>query len=443
VKYYTRVIVALLVMVALAFPFLDVQASDISSADYKTTVIVTNNSSATSDVSVPFTNNTSAMIAGGMLDTTATSLAMLNSSGTDVIVMPGVGSNPWVTFVSTIGASAQTNRYLYTDRITGVVTGGKIRWFPGSTGGVTADNTTLEYSNNFTQEIKGYFDVSASAVGANIANKPQAIRTFVGSSGNITSTIYATDNFSTDTWTDTGAKIRVNGGRLEYEAERSATDDRSYKDYGVQSNTLWNLDWKWYPTSSSNASGAGSAVVYFGLFDNTTNPNGYATDFLSFQGTLLNTGQYYAYIKVCDAGAQTLSTSITYTPATTYYVSLRRESAILASLSIYSDEARTTHIVGSPITFAIPATIQNLRYLQCSNLNDNAGAAIEAIGWIDDLSPSWTRPTVSATGLSSGEKTVTVSLSGGTFGISINGGAPITTAFAGSVPDNNNNWTDC
>jgi hypothetical protein len=415
-----------------------VRGSDVSGAQWIGTVQVTNNSTATTAVSTNFSLSSAGLISGGYTNSSLTDTS-IQYNGTDTVFMPGFGTASWAIFISTIGQSQNLNYNLYAKG----VTGGKIRYFPGPTGMITADSPTLEPSANFTQEHKGYFDVSASAVGANIAYKPQAIRTFVGSTGNITSIIYNTDQFNTDTWTDTGAKIRVNGGRLEYESERSATDDRSYKDYGIQDNTLWELDWTWYPTSSSNASGAGSALVYFGLFDNTANPNGYATDFLSFLGTLQGTGEYYAYIKACDASAQTQSTSITYTPATTYYVSLRRESAILASLSIYSDVARTTHIAGSPKTLAIPATLINLRYLQCTNLNNNLGATIEAIGWIDDLSPSWTRPTVSATGLSSGEHTIMAGLAGGTFGISIDGGALVTTAYAGSVPDNPNNWTDC
>jgi hypothetical protein len=431
-----RYLITLLVLMGLALnlfsPIGAHASSNVTGALYLGTIEVTNNSTDTTLTSTNLTLNTQALINTSILNSGANNTAILTNGGADAAFQPSVNTTyPWCFWVPSIGAYTTLGYSLYAgDNITG----GKIRWFPGPAGMITADSPTLEPSANFTQEHKGYFDVSASAVGANIAKKPQAIRTFVGSTGNITSTIYATDNFSTDTWTDTGAKIRVNGGRLEYESERSATNDRSYKDTGgIQSNTLWELDWTWYPTSSNNASGAGAALVYLGLFDNTTNPNGYATNFLSFKGTLLASGQYYAYIQTCNASVQTQSTTITYTPATTYYVSLRRESAILASLSIYSDKARATHIAGSPITFAIPATIVNLRYLQCSNLNDNLGAAIEAIGWIDDLSPSWTRPTVSATGLSSGEKTVSSGVpwwqTGNTLG------------FDGTL--SNNSYVDC
>lgn len=119
-------------------------ASDITGADFYGTITVTNNSTATTNVATTISGaNTTALIAGGYLNATATNCA-IQYSGADVAFMPGWGPYPWCVFVPTIGNNAQTFDTLYVKG----VTGGKLMYFPGSTGMTVSDGMT-EPGNNF------------------------------------------------------------------------------------------------------------------------------------------------------------------------------------------------------------------------------------------------------------------------------------------------------
>jgi len=137
-------------------------ASDISDADYMTTIQIVNTSASVEENNaVVFTMSTEAMIDAGMLNATATDAAMLDGSGEDVAFQPSVNATyPWCTFVDSIGGSSTQYHYLYS----GSVTGGKYRYFPGTGGMAVLDNATLEPgSDNFTIHLSGLIDTTAGA----------------------------------------------------------------------------------------------------------------------------------------------------------------------------------------------------------------------------------------------------------------------------------------
>lgn len=124
-------------------------ASDITNAKYMAKVTINNATTALTNAVATFTLSTSNLISSGMLNATATDCAMLNgTSGSDIYFMPAWSTNPWCTFVSSIGASTTQNQYLYTKD----VTGGTIRYFPGSAGGTVPDTMT-EPGNNCEYEF--------------------------------------------------------------------------------------------------------------------------------------------------------------------------------------------------------------------------------------------------------------------------------------------------
>lgn len=155
-----------------------VRASDISSAQYKTTVGIGNNGTAVTHQVTPFSLNTTDAIYGGMVNATAEDVSMVGG-GVDIAVMPGVGSNPWMTHVAALGQEGTVLQYLYS----GGVTGGKIRYFPGSTGMSANDSATLELGDNWTIEQRGLLNTSTT--GANLTSKGGAIRTYVSASGSV------------------------------------------------------------------------------------------------------------------------------------------------------------------------------------------------------------------------------------------------------------------
>jgi len=120
----------------------------------------------------------------------------MNSSANDTRVQTLGGLNkPWMVADNKtltaipVPANSQTNLYFVTGEseasVMDIITGG---------GGylTVADDADLEPSDNFSLEMSGYFDTSASAAGANITSKPDAFRLFNGNpSGNITAIIEA------------------------------------------------------------------------------------------------------------------------------------------------------------------------------------------------------------------------------------------------------------
>lgn len=164
-------------------------ASDIADAVYLSRIIAINSaSSSKSNVWGILDLSTEGMIASGMLNATATDAAARASGGDDIAFGPSVNSSyPWCFAVPDIGAYSQADIYLYTSE----VTGGKIRYFPDTTGmAVSNNNTNLQPSSNFTISMSGFINIDAGN-NKNLISKDAAIKIFVSpdSSGNITASI--------------------------------------------------------------------------------------------------------------------------------------------------------------------------------------------------------------------------------------------------------------
>jgi hypothetical protein len=271
-----------------------------------------------------------------------------------------------------------------------------------------ADSPNLEMDDKFTLSQTLYVDTSASAVGTNITYKKDAFRLYVDAVGSVNATILegyleptTPELFDADTWTDvnTGIAVDTVDSRLEFSnALRDATDRRSYKDYGLISDTLWSTPFQFQPTSKDGA----SSLLYFGWFSGANNPNGYGGDAL----TMLLSDDVVR-IRAIDAGAVTNSDTIGITYGNTYNVTLKRVSSTNITLTV----GATT------VSLAIPATIANLRYLQCTNFNDNSAAASKQNGWIDAVGVSHAPLASLTVPVSSGEHALTVEENGTFFGI--------------------------
>lgn len=74
-KYLLVIVIGILLLSSVA------HASDVSSADYLTTIKVTNNGTALTNQIVVLNLSTAEMIAGGMLNATATDAVMLTGTG--------------------------------------------------------------------------------------------------------------------------------------------------------------------------------------------------------------------------------------------------------------------------------------------------------------------------------------------------------------------------
>ena len=160
--------VIILSSLAIISPFAYLWASDITSAEWRTKVVVSNDGTAAADVSTNFTLSTSEMITARMLNSAATDAAITMAGGTDVPFMPSVNASyPWCVFVHDIDASSMQYLYLYS----GNVTGGKISYFPGPGGMTIPHDASMLPASNSTIEMSGWFDTSAAMVGENITTK--------------------------------------------------------------------------------------------------------------------------------------------------------------------------------------------------------------------------------------------------------------------------------
>ncbi len=199
--------VALLVVIT---PFSIAIASDIADAVFFGTVRASNNSTVAQNVSANLSINSAAWIANGTLNTGANNTAIRNSTGADTGFMPGYNDNPWIAYFNTVPNNGSIDFTLYTG-----VTGGKIRYFPGSGGMAVSDDASLEPGDNFTVSLSGFVDTSAGA-NKKLVDKPAAFRVFVSPdvSGNITAltnTVGAPDN-ETD-GTISGPDVVWSGGK--------------------------------------------------------------------------------------------------------------------------------------------------------------------------------------------------------------------------------------
>ena len=139
-------------------------ASDVTGAEYLTTITVSNNStSAQSGAFATWNLNTADMVTLGMLNASANDSVLRDSSGSDVAFGPSINATyPWVSYVPSIGANSQANQYLYT----GNATGGRIAYFPANTGMTTAESATLRLGDNFTIEQYGMWDTTNATANA-------------------------------------------------------------------------------------------------------------------------------------------------------------------------------------------------------------------------------------------------------------------------------------
>ncbi|KKN46248.1 hypothetical protein LCGC14_0674550 [marine sediment metagenome] len=431
-KYLTLIIFISLAIIVSYFGA--ALASDISGAIFSGTAAVTNTGTDATNVSTNMSLSTQGMIDVGYINSSVNNTAIRTNTGIDAEFMPAPsGSSSWIIQVPQISANSNLNYVLYAG---GGAMDGKVRYFPGEGGMTVDDHPSLELSDNFTVSLQGRFDTSG--VGDNITIKGLAFRIYVSANEEITAALPAliTDNFSSDVWADVNAKILVNTGnsRFEYEAERSGADDRSSRAITTVDDAVWTLNFTW-----DFSSRGGSGGIYgFGIWDQAANLNGFPGDAI-----IVRQNDDVIDLWRFDGGAVADSDDLTIVQGTTYYVTLERNSATLATLSVFTDAGRTTHLASSPVTLAIPATVINLDTLQGSNFDNNTGAGNEVIGWHDDLILALTEEgkTVTATGVSSGEHIVAATADGTNLKIFIDGSEEDSAALNGdSVPNTLDDW---
>lgn len=209
-------VVIIVCAVFIGYAVIRVTASDLTNADYKGLIYISNNSTATTYVSCNVSGvDTEALVAAGYIDSACTRVAILDSG--DAPFMPGYGTNPWCVFVPSIGANATLSYSFYTGNATLASTK-----YMMLTSGTVTDHASLEWSTNasITATDAGLYNSTED-----IAHKPNAYR-FSYDTGSLwlaiaQTTTYATGTASSATWptpanasdgdTGTSSVLNVNG----------------------------------------------------------------------------------------------------------------------------------------------------------------------------------------------------------------------------------------
>lgn len=235
---------------------LPVLASDISGAKFYGVISIGNNStSAASNVSVAVSINTTALTDGVYASSNMTNIVIRNTAGADLPFMPGLGGNPWIIYNASIGALSYLSNIMYVP-----ATGGKIRYFPGSTGMTVSYNATLEPSSNFTVELDGYVDTapftSNGTAHADTEGTPAS---------------YAFDGNPATYWESTGAMphwLQTDLGNgilrscLQYKIQAPAANaNRTPKDFTFQGSTD-NTSWTVLDTRAGQTFSVGEIKTY-------------------------------------------------------------------------------------------------------------------------------------------------------------------------------------
>ena len=167
-------------------------------------------------------------------------------------------------------------------------------------------------------------------------------------------------------WTTKGSGISVTGGVGRASTAAKNADNGIHAALGLTaSDTLWYCNFDLITTTSS---GAGLPIIFTA---GTGDPTNATQDGLGiFWST---TALSLAYKD--GAGALTLTgTAITISDATQYYCRVSRDAAGAASLSVFTDSARTVHHTDSPQTNgAPPTTVTGLTTVQINSGNNGGG----------------------------------------------------------------------
>lgn len=228
---------SLLVLVGVLLIASPVYAVSVANALYTADVVATNTGTAETGVSAVCDINTQALLDGNYITSDIKNTALQRSGG-DTPYMPGVGSNPWVFWISSIGT--ETKPYVFYCGGPALQTG--FVYFPGTGGMATDDDATLEPSDTFQIEQKGYIDTSAGS-NKDLVYKETALQVYISDDEDITAAII--EMGSTATWQ---SPTSASGTGWTNPSNTYDENTSTYAEYSIP-NASWS-EWITMPTNS-------------------------------------------------------------------------------------------------------------------------------------------------------------------------------------------------
>jgi hypothetical protein len=202
------------------------------------------------------------------------------------------------------------------------------------------------------------------------------------------------DDYATDEgWTQVGTLVSVEDGAVQFKDGAPGEQQRRVHK-NIETNLdeveCWELKCEFTPEELGTYLGEAFVSHYIAaltagsqepLYDCPDVPcTGYPTgtqDGIIIIASASNppTGETFISLRVKDGATLTASGNIVFeTLNTTYFIKLKRSSATLLELAVYSDELYSEHLPGSPIEMEISETVDDLTVLQHGN---SAGGNIE------------------------------------------------------------------
>ncbi len=218
------------------------------------------------------------------------------------------------------------------------------------------------------------------------------------------------DDFSSPGgWAQVGQLVSIQNGAVDFQnGSYDSEQRRVYKNIGVSlaANDTWVADIDFTPVSVGNYGGPHAGHAILSLTAGTQEPfsncpdvqcSGYPPSqqdgivcMFGSPGNPSDGNSYFMIFAIEGAGASEYSSTPIKANAlgAPYYVRLERLSSTLAQLSVFSDPAKTIHLPGSPVTLAIPASIEGLNTVQHGNIA-RGGWYRELTGEVDNLCINW------------------------------------------------------
>jgi hypothetical protein len=364
--------------------------ADVSNAIYRAPITITNTGTAATAVSCNVTISTPNLISGGFANSTVSNVAILTSGGADAPFMPGYTTSPWMVFTPSMAATSSQSMTLYTDNSSN----GKLSYFPATTGMTQTDNMT-EYGATFIRTDIGYLDTTVTT--GVYAEKPSAFKLYNSASGNVTAQIYTYDYLYPD-GDDTIGIGGVTGSGTHWDAVNdvySTPDDSA---------------------TTVNQTGVGWEYDIYTLTDPTFSDNLTIDSVTLFARNYANPlgSNYNLFTSLGGVEASVGTSSI---PGTGVWTTVSHTA--------------TTDPNGAAWT---KANLTNLKVKL--GLNANNPKCTQFYVRVN------LRLVTTLAGVSSGEKTITTSLSGGLLSVGVTGYTTATNFSAGvAVPDNTGTWT--
>lgn len=389
-----KVLIILALLITLSIP-VSLLADDVSYAEYKGTIIGSNNGTAASNVVGALSLNATAWVTAGILNPDFDNLSIRDSSELPIPFMPG--DNTTILFAGDFQATSNKMFTMYT----GNVSGGDICYFPGSAGMSVNDTASMEWGANGQIILDDWFINTTAGADKNIIyhadtdNGGLSIIVDPTTDGTVTGRIITTANITPNALEAEGWPNPAPGGHylLVDDAPGSPDGDSTYCYTGTDT-TQYTDYYRLGTVTIAEGSQVISAKVFFNA--KTDGASG---------------GKIQPLLRL--SGTNSLGTEVTITSAYANY----SEVITKPGGGTWSQSDVDNLIVGAKGKGeGTHATRLTQEYVRLS-------IAYE----------------VSLTGISTGKHDVTFTLSGGNLTLAIDGTSN-TVAFGYAVPDSTSAW---